>query len=389
MMWKIVVSAGPHTRRQCPVDIEIPGASVADEVAIPVDTSIVLNGIVQGIPTESGVSLRFVLSKLDAGTTTSFMVDFDRAVGDWSGGVRIDAGAPEAVAIRIDDALFSTLIADPEGVRPFFYPVFGPGGAAVTRNYPMQPGVTGEAEDHPHHRSFYVAHGDVNGEDVWSETRGHGRQTQEEIVAVRSGPVAGVLETRNIWRGADDRPLVTDRRRYEFFAAGPDLRLLDVALAFHAEFGEVVFGDTKEGGLLTFRVAGTMKGASGGCIENAWGGIGETECRGKASPWVDYSGPVGDAVLGIAVMDHPMNLRHPSRWHVRDYGLFAVNPFALSYYKAGFERDGTFRLAPGAELVFRYRVLIHAGATRQAAVSEHFLNYVCPPKIAVEPASAE
>lgn len=389
MAWKITVSAGPHTRRQCPVEVEVPGAAVTGDSAIPVDSAAVLNGIVQGMSTERGASLRFVLSRLDAGATASFIVDFGKSVAGGRSGVQVDATTPESVSIRIDDTPFTTLVADPEGVRPFFYPVLGPGGVAVTRNYPMKSGIAGEAEDHPHHRSFYVAHGDVNGEDVWSETQGHGRQTQEEVVTARSGPVVGTLETRNVWRGADGKPLVADRRRFEFFSAGPDVRLLDATLTFRAEFGEVVFGDTKEGGLLTFRVAGTMKGKAGGCIENAWGGIGEAECWGKAAPWVDYSGPVGDALLGIAVMDHPMNLRHPSRWHVRDYGLFAVNPFALSYYKAGFERDGTFRLAPDEDLVFRYRVLIHPGATRQAGVGEHFVNYIHPPKATVESMSVE
>ena len=29
----------------------------------------------------------------------------------------------------------------------------------------------------------------------------------------------------------------------------------------------------------------------------------------------------------MAIFDHPQNLRHPTWWQVRDYGLFAANPF--------------------------------------------------------------
>jgi len=36
----------------------------------------------------------------------------------------------------------------------YYYPVHGPGGRAMTRNYPMKEGVANEASDHPHHRSF-------------------------------------------------------------------------------------------------------------------------------------------------------------------------------------------------------------------------------------------
>ena len=50
--------------------------------------------------------------------------------------------------------------------RPFFYPVMGPDGHAMTRNWPMADGE-GEAHDHPHHKSFWYAHGDINGHDFW------------------------------------------------------------------------------------------------------------------------------------------------------------------------------------------------------------------------------
>ena len=35
--------------------------------------------------------------------------------------------------------------------RPFYYPLIGPGGAPMTRNWPMQ-NPPGEEHDHPHHR---------------------------------------------------------------------------------------------------------------------------------------------------------------------------------------------------------------------------------------------
>ncbi|NOY80691.1 MAG: hypothetical protein GXP31_06765 [Kiritimatiellaeota bacterium] len=386
MAWRITIHAGPHTRRQCPVRIALPAeAAVSEIAAVPLDSPAVHNGVGQLAPGRNGgATLRFVVSELEAGSELQLTVDPDRRADAEIGGVTIDASNPHAVAVRIGGAPFTTLMAAPAGVRPFFYPVYGPDGTAVTRHYPMKQGVPGESEDHRHHRSFYVAHGDINGEDVWSETEGHGSQTQDEVLSALSGPVAGVLETRNTWRAADGRPLMTDLRRFEFYNVGPELRLLDARLEFRADFGPVVFGDTKEGGLLTFRVAGSMKGAAGGCIENAWGGIGEAECWGQAAPWVDYAGPVGDTILGIAVMDHPMNLRFPTRWHVRDYGLFAVNPFALSYYKAGFERDGTVRIESGDELVFHYRVLIHRGGTHEARVGAHFLDYVQPPRATAE-----
>ena len=39
----------------------------------------------------------------------------------------------------------------------------------MTRAWPLQEGVPGEETDHAHDRSFWVAHGLVNGVDFWSE----------------------------------------------------------------------------------------------------------------------------------------------------------------------------------------------------------------------------
>ena len=47
---------------------------------------------------------------------------------------------------------------------------------------------------------------------------------------------------------------------------------------------------------------------------------------GSKSAWVDYSGPVGNSVVGVAVFDDPKN-PYPACWHARDYGLLAANPY--------------------------------------------------------------
>ncbi len=248
----------------------------------------------------------------------------------------------------------------------------------------MRTGVPGENEDHPHHRSFYVAHGLVNDHDFWSEAPGHGSQKLEQACDLRNGWTAGELRARVLWIPPEAGPVLRDERIVRFYAVDT-IRLLDVTLELRADFGPVRFGDTKEGGLLAFRVAGTMKGTAGGTIRNACGALGESECWGSAAPWVDYSGPAGDHVAGIQVMDHPLNFRYPSRWHVRDYGLFAANPFALSYYKKSFETDGSYTLPAGERLTMRYRVLIHTGEADPAAAAAAFVNYAHPPKATAEP----
>ena len=81
---------------------------------------------------------------------------------------------------------------------------------------------------------------------------------------------------------------------------------------------------------------------------------------GKRAAWLDYSGPVGGEVLGIAMMDHPGNPNHPCRWHARDYGLVGTNPFANGAF--GEPQKTPYHQKQGQTLRFRYRVLIHKGS---------------------------
>ena len=385
MQWLIRVGSGQHVRRNCPVFVPLEGCSVGDPVAVPVDSPAVLGRTVQLDGCGGNPVLRFVLSELAAGETAEFAVDDSAATGSWDDGVAISGGTDDRIAVSLDNELFTELNYGREWVRPFFYPVVGPTACGVTRNFPMKAALPTEREDHVHHKSLYVAHGDVNGADVWSETEGHGSQVQEEVLAAASGPVAGLLRTANVWLGPDGTKLVSDVRDVWFHRVGAGLRLVDFGLQLRADFGDVTFGDTKEGGLISVRVAGAMKGSSGGLIRNAYGGLTEKECWGKAAPWVDYSGVLEGATVGICVCDHPFNPRYPTRWHVRDYGLFTANPFGLSHYKAGFETNGDFLLAAGESVWFRYRVLIHSGTADDAAVADRFIDYVCPPEATATP----
>ncbi|MCY3022179.1 MAG: PmoA family protein, partial [Planctomycetota bacterium] len=85
--------------------------------------------------------------------------------------------------------------------------------------------------------------------------------------------------------------------------------------------------------------------------------------------------------VGIAIMDHPFNLRHPTPWHVRDYGLFAANPFGQSQYKAGLLQRGDYALGSGSELTFRYRIYFHRGDAKRGDVSAKWCDYACPPVV--------
>jgi len=92
---------------------------------------------------------------------------------------------------------------------------------------------------------------------------------------------------------------------------------------------------------------------------------------GKRAAWCDYYGPVGDKTVGVAIFDHPANPRHPTWWHVRDYGLFAANPFGQHDFESLSDKAaGNLTVPVGKSITFRYRFYLHTGDEQEGKVAE-------------------
>jgi len=268
-------------------------------------------------------------------------------------------------------------------VRPFLWPVFGPDSLRVTRNFPMED-IDGEKQDHKHHRSIWVAHGDIDGADNWSEDTGHASQVHREFLKKTSGPVFGQIKAVNDWVDKDGKKQLEEKRKITIYNLPDSGWLIDLKVIFKATEGDVKFGDTKEGGIAAVRVATSMDGERDGLITNSIGGITEAENWGKPAHWVDYTGPAEGRTVGVAIFDTPGNFRYPTRWHVRDYGLFAANPFALSDYLNDKSIDGGHVVKSGETFKFAYRLCIHDGDTKSAKIGKRYHAYINPPEITVE-----
>ena len=259
--------------------------------------------------------------------------------------------------------------------RPYLYPILGPKGLAMTRHWPMQE-VGDEEKDHPHQKSFWYAHGDMNGIDFWAEGAGKGKIVHEKFLEVAGGDKQGVIRSRNRWVASDGTVVCTDERKLRFQPEG-EAMLVDFEITLQASNGEVKMGDTKEG-TMGLRLAETMrlKGKTGkGHIVNS-AGQKDDATWGKRADWCDYYGPVQDTTVGVAMFDHPKNPRHPTWWHVRDYGLFAANPFGLHDFEKSPKNTGDFVIPKDQSVIFRYRFYFHPGDTQAAAVAGHYLDYV-------------
>jgi sugar phosphate isomerase/epimerase len=287
-------------------------------------------------------------------------------------GVKLTQG-DDKVTVEINGKLFTEYYTK-DVIRPYFYPVIGPTGQPVIRHWPIKDGGPDELpHDHPHHKSLWYTHGAVNGVDFWSD--GKGKIVHGKFLEVSSGPQVGVIKSENQWVAPDGKVTCTDTRTHRFYNT-PNGTIMDWEITLHASNGQVTFGDTKEGSM-AIRLAPTMqtKGkVAKGHIINSEGQTGDATW-GKRAAWCDYYGPVKDEVVGIAIFDHPSNPRHPTWWHVRDYGLFAVNPFGIHDFEKKPAGAGDFVIPAGESATFKYRFYFHKGDEKQGQVAEHFRDY--------------
>ncbi len=285
------------------------------------------------------------------------------------------------VDVWIGGRPFTTYYFDPSVAKPYFFPLRSAHGTVVTRGFPMTPDIAGEDHDEPHQRPMYFAHGDINGFDFWGEAAfpkwsdhaasTFGRTVFHTVNQIQSGFGDGSLQA-TFDLVTPGGPIAEETQTYRF-EGDEQSRIIDCAFAIHATHGPITMGDTKEG-TFAIRVVKALDSPPGRMV-NADGASLEKGIWGKRSDWVDYYGRVADEDVGVAIFDHPRNLRAPTYWHARAYGLLAANPFGLKQFTGDRRQDGRYVIPAGGSLTFRYRVFIHHGGAPQAGVAEAYRQF--------------
>jgi hypothetical protein len=300
---------------------------------------------------------------------------------------------PAGVTIKHDGQPFAEYVIG-EANKPYLFPVYGPTGKSMTRAFPMQK-VEGEQIDHYHHRGIVFGHQDINGFDSWME-RGSAvgdtpddklNEKQKASLAkamtklgfikhlgfkeIKADAKQAVIVSENVYENVKGEKSVTEIRTLTFRVDG-DTRLIDWDQEFIAKDGEVKFGDAKDAGL-SIRVPTSMAvdTKKGGRIVTSTG-ITDKDAWSKRAPWVDYSGPVGEETLGVAMLNHPSSFRHPTSWHVRTYGLFTANCFGTLDKN---DPNGPHTLKPGEKLVLRHRFVFHKGDEKAGNIAAAYERY--------------
>lgn len=251
------------------------------------------------------------------------------------------------VDVFLDGRLFTTCVNSADFKAPFMGPVHTRDGVSFTR-----PDL--HHREHPHQRSVFIGIGDVNGYDFWNE---HGKPLglirAQSVKSSGNGETASV-SVSSVWQGKKGKQFLDEERVYSFSKVSDTCTRVDIMLKLTASYGDIKFGKTKEAGPLGIRVAEEMRVKGGnGMFVNSEGGVNEDECWGKAARWCNYSGVVGGKKIGIAAFDHPGNERYPTAWHIRNYGLMALNNL---YFKGG------YKLKKGESIDYNFTICFWEGS---------------------------
>ncbi|MCW1887503.1 PmoA family protein [Luteolibacter flavescens] len=279
---------------------------------------------------------------------------------------------PTTVQVELDGKPFTAFHTDSK--VPYLYPLLSESGATLSRRWPMDDSAKGEERDHPHHRSFWMSHGEVNGHDFWAFQFGKDPRIETKKV---HGMKNDSFTVDLAWT-AGGKTHLTEERTYSFKKLDDKTTLIGVSSKLTAADGDAKFGDTKEG-FFALRVDRTLrqKGAQAkGHIADSEGRK-DNDCWGKRSKWVAFTGPdEKDEPAVLAIFDHPSNLRFPTWWHARDYGLLAANPFGIhDFEKKDDKHLGDHVLKKGESMTFRYGVVLHHGSLESARLADHWTDF--------------
>ena len=243
--------------------------------------------------------------------------------------------------------------------KPYFWPVNGSvSGKSVTAE---------SIEPFPHHNSLFFGCDYVNGGNYWQSTNDRGQILSQGPKIVTASGSEVVFTDECLWKQPGKDAVIRDHRRVTISAPGRDLRFIDFVITLEP-LTKIRIERTNHS-LFSARVVPELSVNSGGVLINAEGKEKEKGTFGVPSAWCDYRGSRNGITEGIAILQHPTNKWFPSKWFTRDYGFMSPTPM----YWPENEKHTSF--AKGELLTLRYRVIVHAGTTREPEIAEMFADY--------------
>lgn len=242
--------------------------------------------------------------------------------------------------------------------KPYLHPLGTVDGDVLTWLRP---------NDHPWHRALWLSWKYINDVNYWEENRKTGQAdglTELLDVSVKTGSDFSARIEMTLSYHPPEKPELMSEKRL-IVISPPDRSgryTVDWSSTFKAAGGDVELSRTpipgEEGGRghggyagVSIRMAEATRGWSFADSEGRTG----KDIHGKNAQWVNAVGktPSG-ANAGVAMFDHPANMRHSSPWYLAE---------GMPYYSPALLFDEPFTLKHGESFSLKYRVLVHPGWT--------------------------
>lgn len=406
----LIVSAGKHERRACPVRVDVSEAQAPTWLREAVESGAALTIAAEASgksarvqaerrPNADGATIRltWILPEpLAAGSEARYLLSREpgnaRPASPWTwtetsaGGHELKRagteGRPEAPVFRYNARPVSQPGYEAQARDGYIHPAYSPSGALITGDFSKQ---------HPHHRGFFFAYakadiGDFH-TDFWNIHRKVGGVRSEGVDRTEAGPVLARLTTRQRWHviepRSEPRPVLDERWDIEVYDA-PEAGgwLWDLTSTQVARDEPIVLPPYRYGGM-AYR--GPEPFLEKGKLDvRTSEGRGRVDGDQKPTRWVDLTGPIAegsDRYAGAMVADHPDNPHHPT--------VARIHPTALPFFAYTPSHDKTLTLPARTPVVFRYRILIHDGHPDPKLDERVWRDFAEPPSVrpAHEPAA--
>jgi hypothetical protein len=254
----------------------------------------------------------------------------------------------------------------------YLHPVLSPQGRLVTDDYPP---------NHLHHHGIWSAWAESTfagrHPDFWNMGEGRGSVQFESLIDTWSGPVHGGVRARHRFVDLGTAPpttALTEEWEVTVYALGrgrPAFRLFDLVSRQDTATRSAV------------EIAKYLYGPLGVRGNRAWNGAAATQFltsegrtrvdgHGTRARWCYMGGLVNGRPAGVAVFDHPQNVRHPQPMR-----LHPTEPF-FSYAPV---QLGPLTIEPGRASLARYRFVVTDGPPDAALFERLWRDFAVPPGI--------
>jgi hypothetical protein len=256
-------------------------------------------------------------------------------------------------------------VFDPTQPKTYIHPLATLDGEVLTASRPP---------DHIWHHGLWWSWKLINGLNYWEEDPKTGRsQGVNELTGSKfatNSDFSAQIELTFSYHPPEKPAVLSEARTLKISA--PDARgcyRIDWSSVFTVGDQPVTLDRTpphKKGGVAWGGYAGLSlrfpPGIKGWAFATSEGKMGAAQGNGEDARWVDFSGQKA----GVAVFDHPANLRHPSPWYLNEQ---------LPYFSPAILLNEPLELAAGQMLNLRYRVLVHPGALPPEQAGEEWKQF--------------